>query len=659
MNKICLLPDEYKVLIKTFFIQLILFLIFRMLFVARYFSEFAKIPFIDILKSFFIGARFDISLISYSLIPIFIVNSLPFIGIVKNRISKFIVLSYAIIINSIFTFMIIVNLEFFGEFNSHLNLTAIEYFGTSAPIMSMIWGHYPIIRYFLLFLVIIFSLIFILYRVYFRIKPKTCNIFIRIISFLILGGFLFLGIRGRANEGVMRWGTAFFSEYNIINQTAQNPIHHFIKDYYYSTKSKKKGIGKNVQYFADNNEAIRRIKNQFSLEKNEFLSDDFPMYKFTDFSNKISLEKRYNIVIILMETFSAELVGCMGNEHNLTPEFDKLVQNGILFDNFYSAGIRSNRSFASTICSFPPIPGKSMVLMVEAQQKIPSIASILKERGYSTHFIYGGDTEFDNMRGFFKSKGVDHCIGDKDFDKKFINKWGALDGDLFDKSLDVIDKYSEKPFFSIIYTLTNHEPFDLPNIDFDKINIPNIDEKLLRNYNTFKYTDRELGRFIREFRKKDYFDNTIFLIFGDHSKAYHHDLSFDYRKSHVPLLIYAPSILDSSGYINHKIVGQIDIAPTICSLLNLKTENSFFGHNIFASNKGSALIVNNSKFGFLQDDFYYSGKLGESGMLYKYKDFSGKDYSKQFPKIKKKLKEKAYSYLQSSYNLYKEKKIAE
>jgi phosphoglycerol transferase MdoB-like AlkP superfamily enzyme len=368
--------------------------------------------------------------------------------------------------------------------------------------------------------------------------------------------------------------------------------------------------------------------------------------------------KDYNVVFILIETFAAELTGCLGGPNNLTPNFDKYAKQGILFDRFYTNGQRSNRAISATNCSYAGVPGKCIMLRPQGQQNIPSLPSILKERGYSTHFYYGGDVNFDNMKGFLRSKGVDNFLGDKDFDdSKFINKWGALDGDLFDRSLAELDKTS-KPFYAMIYTLTNHEPFDIPKVDFPRVTDDNVDSKLLGNYNTMRYTDFVLGKFIEDMKQKEYFDKTIFVILGDHSKSYHHDLEFDYRKSHTPLLIYAPSIIDST-YVNSNLTSQIDLAPTICDLLNLNIENSFMGQSVFAQNKKNWVLINrNRRFGFLMDDFYISGKFGVKTTLHRYNDFSGNDLSQEFPGVKQKLLKHMYGISQTANSLYLQKRIS-
>ena len=650
--------ETTKTMLKIFAIQLFFFALYRLFFIVRYQHEFVGIPIQTILKSFFYGMKTDIAVISYFLVPLYLLAHIPKFGIESKSILKKISFIYYMIANVFVTFLIFVNLEFFTEYNSHLNYTSIEYLDTVAPIMDMIWGEYPIIRY-SIFIIILAIIQYVIFKfIFIKTRKINTNPISRVITFILGIGLLFLGIRGGANEGVMRWGNAYYCEYNIANQASLNPIYNLSKDIYYANQMKKRGISIENNYFEDDQDAYKHFQKFAFSKKDSLIDENYPLYRYSDFSDGEN-PKDYNVFVILLETFSAELTSCLGGKYDLTPNFDKLAKEGILFDRFYTNGQRSNRAISSTSCSYSGVAGKCIMLRPQGQQFIPSIPSILKKREYSTHFFYGGDVNFDNMKGFLRSKGVDHFIGDTDFDKStFINKWGALDGDLFDRSIAELDK-AAKPFFAMAFTLTNHEPFDLPDTDFPRIEVDGIDEKLLKNYNTFRYTDDELGKFIEKMKTKDYFDKTIFIILGDHSKSYHHDLTFDYRKSHVPMLIYAPAILDSVGYIDSKFTSQIDIAPTICDLMDIKTENSFMGRSVFDQDRKGWVVINrNRNFGFLEDDFYLHGKYGKGTKLYKFNDFSGKDVSKEYPGIKEKLLRDFYGVTQTANSLYLKKRIA-
>jgi phosphoglycerol transferase MdoB-like AlkP superfamily enzyme len=486
------------------------------------------------------------------------------------------------------------------------------------------------------------------------VKAPKISVIKRIILYPFLLAILFIGIRGGVSLGIMDWGEAFFSQYNIVNQATLNPIFNFTKDLYYI---KKNNDVEKFHYFKNPKESLDLTKKiLISNDENATFHDSkYPLYRTT---KHLGSEKKYNIVIILMESFTAEYVGCLGNKLNLSPNFDRLAKNGVLFTNFYSAGQRTNAAISSTLCSYIPLSGHSLMVRVEGQQKIPSIASILKNKGYSTLFIYGGDTKFDNMEGFLIPKGFDRVLNQYDFPQNLVlNKWGIPDENVFDRMALEIDNLNKqnKSFMTMMLTITNHPPYTVPNINFGKIKTgSDLDD----SYNTFKYSDYALGKFFEKISKKNYFENTIFVILGDHAQTLHHELEFDYRKSFVPCLIYAPKILKPQ--VIDKLCGQIDIAPTIFTILNMTNENAFCGKNMLKPKNlenDFAIILSGSDMGYLKNGFFYHTKVGTNNSnLYKYNDFSGTNYKEQ--DIFKNMEREAYALEETTYSLFKSRKIS-
>ncbi|PID28243.1 MAG: hypothetical protein CSB55_05440 [Candidatus Cloacimonadota bacterium] len=658
MNKIKMTLKLFKPskLEKGFFSLFLLMTIFltvyRLLFFIKYKPEFAGVELNVILKAFFLGLRFDVSILGFILAPVVLFGSMPWIGLEFHRFSRRFWATFSALFFGAVTIGHIVNLEFFKEYNSHLNFTAIEYANNGGLIVYTIWRESPVIRYILLAAAFIFIFTFLQNKIFKSIKFDSWRIPGRIFYFILTGGLLFLGIRGRTKEGVMNWGLAFFSSDNMVNQLTLNPIYNLSKDIYYTQKNKRHDIKNKLQYFKSNREAIDFTVKEIVAPTDSLIDPEYPFYRMTDFGE----EKQYNVVVLLMETMSAELTGILGGKHNLTPNFDRLSKEGILFNNFYTNGQRSNRAVSSSMCSYPVLAGKSILLQIEGQQPMPSVPGILKKRGYSTTFLYGGDISFDNMKGFLRSKGVDNFISEEDFPHKYkLNKWGVPDHLVFDRLLEVMDNSIGKPFFAMLFSLTNHEPFDVPdNIDFGHID---TGEPLNKHYNTFKYTDWAIGRFFEEVKKRDYFKNTIFVIFGDHGKSYHHDLAFDYRISHVPCLWYAPEIIGSSP-VNERLSSQIDIAPSLFSLLGGKFPHSFFGRNMLKEPAEPVVITKYSQMGIIEDSLYYYAKIGEPGKLAKYNKFPAEDISLLHKEKLKEMRKYLYGISQAAYDVYKSKKIA-
>ncbi len=634
-----------------YLINILFFLLFRLLFVIKFNSLFSNISLLEIFKAFLMGLKTDVNIVSYLITPFFLFGIVPLI-VIKNDIiiRKIITYIYGFFTIVLFSFFI-VNLEFFAEYNSHLNFTAIEYLNRADMIWFMVLAEYPIFKYLFLFLIVSGLYLFFLKKVInFRFYNHKSIIF-DFIYFLIASALLFLTIRGSTGVSQINWGDVYFSRHNIINQTALNPIYNLYRDIYYTNINKQNKLEEKIAVYKDINRAIKYSQDLVLESGDSLIDSDYPLYK----KNKIiGEEKRYNVVIILLEEFSAELVGAFGNKLGLTPRFDEIAKNGLLFTNFFSNGQRTNKGLSATMISFPPLVGKSLMVQTEGQQKIVSLASILKKRGYRTSFLYGGDIYYDNMKGFFVEKGVDKFVSIKDFAKnKILNKWGVADGAVFEELLNEFD--GKKPFFSLVLSLTNHPPYTVPHRDYGQVT---TGSDLDANYNTFKYVDYELGKFFDEAKKKDGFKTTLFIILGDHSKTFHHDLPFDYRKSYVPALFYAPHLI--KPFVNNKISSQMDIAPTILDLLNISEYNSFWGRSMIKEKSPTdyALIVRNLKYGLIQNGFYLTGDFGGDANLYKMWEFPPVDYQKEFPDLLSELKQKVYLIEQTAFHLYKMRKIS-
>lgn len=649
LNRYFFPPFSVIFFVKLFIIHLFIFAIFRSIFIIKFLDQFNSIPFSEIIISFFKGIKTDSNIISYIIAPFFLISVLPYIQSLK--IVKKIFLNIIALLFSIIFFLMGINLEFFTEYNSHLNYTAIEYLNSLDLIIFMAFKEYHLATYLIIFSLILGIYFYLLNKI--KIKKVKSTLISNIIYIPICLFLLFFFIRGSLNQSQINWGNAYFSQYNMVNQASLNPIYNFYRDIYYTSIQRRDKLEEKISYYSNFNTALNIVKNM-TLNKNEtFIDENYPLYKKT--INQ-SDEKKYNVVIILMEEFSAEFVGAFGNKLGLTPNFDKLASQGILFTNFFSNGQRTNKGLSATITSYPPLVGSSMMVLTKGQQKIVTLPKILKDNGYSTSFIYGGDVNYDNMKGFLVEKGVDKIISESDFENsKKLNKWGVADGEIFNKLLDIFDENEGKPFFSIVLTLTNHPPYTVPFYDYGKVS---TGSPLDNNYNTFKYVDYELGKFFNNVQSKKDFKKTIFVILGDHSKTLHHDLSFDYRKSFVPCLYYAPNILDPKKV--DKIVSQIDIAPTLLKLLGLSYSSTFWGKDMLTpkSEKDYALIVRNLKYGFIQNGFYLTGEFKGENNLYKLWEFPLVDYSIELDKTHKNLAKKVFAIEQVAYTLYNQRRIA-
>ncbi len=257
-------------------------------------------------------------------------------------------------------------------------------------------------------------------------------------------------------------------------------------------------------------EILSTVKKAQQRPLSDYISNEIPILTYNEATYK---GKPKNIVIILEESLGAQFIGVLGGKP-LSPEFDKLAQEGWLFENIYATGTRSVRGIEAVITGFTPTPARSTVKLAKSQRNFFTIAELLRRKGYETSFIYGGEKHFDNMASFFYGNGFKTIIDEKDYSNPdFIGTWGVSDEDLFKKADSLFKQWNkqDKPFFSLVFSSSNHDPFEFPDGKialYDK-------EKQTRN-NAAKYADYAIGQFFKLAKNSDYWKNTIFLVIADH-----------------------------------------------------------------------------------------------------------------------------------------------
>lgn len=285
-------------------------------------------------------------------------------------------------------------------------------------------------------------------------------------------------------------------------------------------------------------------------------------------------EARLNVVLVSVESLSAEFLGVFGNTRGLSPNLDRLAREGMLFTRLYATGTRTVRGLEALTLSIPPTPGHSIVKRPD-NSHLFSIGEVFKSKGYEPLYIYGGYGYFDNMNAFFGGNG--YTVVDRTALKPeeihFENIWGVADEDLFSLALRELDQRgaAHRPFFAHIMTTSNHRPFTYPQ---GRIDIPS---KSGRDGGV-KYTDFAIGQFIDQARQRPWFKDTVFVIVADHTHNGRGKQELPIRNYHIPMIIYAP------GHIQPRrvdtIASQIDVAPTVLGLLGMSYRSRFFGQDI-------------------------------------------------------------------------------
>ncbi|GAA3526828.1 LTA synthase family protein [Zobellella aerophila] len=328
----------------------------------------------------------------------------------------------------------------------------------------------------------------------------------------------------------------------------------------------------------------------------DYVSDELPTLTV----NRASYRGRpKNLVIILEESLGAQFVGALGGKP-LTPNLDRLAQEGWMFEQLYATGTRSVRGIEAVITGFTPTPARAVVKLDKSQTGFFTIARLLKNKGYRTGFIYGGESHFDNMASFFLGNGFEHIIDQDDYrDPAFTGSWGVSDEDLLSRAHQEFQRQhaSGQPFFSLVFSSSNHDPFEFPDGRIELYDHP----KNTRN-NAAKYADYTLGKFFSQARAADYWQDTVFLVVADHdSRVYGAEL-VPVEHFRIPGVILGEGI---TAQRDTRLVSQIDLAPTLLSLIGIDSENPMLGRDLTQVGddyQGRALMQYDKNFALLKGD---------------------------------------------------------
>jgi len=309
-------------------------------------------------------------------------------------------------------------------------------------------------------------------------------------------------------------------------------------------------------------------------------------------------EKRLNVIMVSVESLSADYLGIFGNAGGYTPQLDSLSKLSLLFTNLYATGTRTVRGLEALSLCVPPTPGQSIVRRPN-NDDLFTIGSVFEEKGYESRYIYGGYGQFDNMNNYFSGNGYEVTdrggLSDEEID--YENIWGVADENLFTLAQREIDKTiaSGKNVFAQVMTTSNHRPFTYPE---GRIDIPSHTGR----EGAVKYTDYAIGRFIRECSKKPWFENTLFVIVADHCSGSAGTTNLPVDKYHIPMMIYSPAHVEP-GKIE-RMMSQIDIGPTVFGMLNFSYTSKFYGYDMNKLEPGRerAFISTYQLLGFIRND---------------------------------------------------------
>ncbi|WP_439182872.1 LTA synthase family protein [Carboxylicivirga taeanensis] len=566
-------------IVRLFAFWMVLFTVLRGLFVLFNYSYAHEAPATSILQAFLIGLRLDSSFTGY-LVALAVLSQILSLLLTQRYCFKCIdYLSMPLI--GFVSIMLLSDINLFSYWGRHIDLEALGFLKTPDIIMaSLKW--YEVALFCLVVLAVVSGFV-MLYRYFVRTKPQGESVnslslkklVVSLPIVLFTGAFLIVPIRGSFGVAPINTGVAYFSSHGFANQTAINPLWNL-------AYSLKRVDATKIEYYYMPDDKANEVFNKMMQESGQYpslLNDEQP-----------------NVVVILLESFAAHVIESLGGAP-VTPQFNDLVSQGVLFTDIYAAANRSDKGLVAALAGYQVLPSYSIIRFPEKTSSLPFLPQKLKQAGYNDlSYLYGGDIKFKNMNSFVKQAGFDEVISIDDFPMEYQGKkWGVHDQYVFDRLLDEMET-SKAPYFKFFFTLSSHEPFLVP-----------MERKHKDDYhNSIAYTDQCLGQFFDEVKQRGLWDNTLFILIADHGVSGPQKLSVEQPNFfHIPMLWTGGALAVKDTTIN-KIGSQTDMAKTLLSQLNIKAEDMLFSKNILdeASHSFAFYVIPSHGMALVEEDKY-------------------------------------------------------
>jgi len=520
----------------------------------------------NLLGILLLGWFYDLANAAYFSIPIVL-----YLWLVPERLFRKIWHRYVLyFIYFAFTFLLIFDAVaewfFWDEFNTRFNFIAVDYLVYTTEVVGNIYQSYPMGWIILGISLASFAILYwirpwieatCLNPVVFKQRTKLAALY----TLFPLGAFFFVSSK-----------LHHFSDNAYANELSGNGMYELFSAY----RNNELDFDQFYQQPTGEN-SVAALHQLIRTPETTFIHPDQQSIERKIANPRV--EQKLNVVLITVESLSADFLGKFGNTDHLTPFLDSLADHSLLFTNLYATGTRTVRGLEATSICIPPLPGQSIVRRPE-NENLFSLATVFNSKGYESKFIYGGYGYFDNMNYYFENNGYDvvdrSALDDSEID--YENIWGVADENLFELAIREIDRSTaDQPVFAHIMTTSNHRPYTYPD---GRIDIPSHTGRS----GSVKYTDYAIGQFIKHAATKKWFDQTVFVILADHCASSAGKTELPVGKYHIPMLIYAPSHVEPG--VMDRLMSQIDVGPTVLGLLNFSYTSKFFGYDMFKLEAG-------------------------------------------------------------------------
>lgn len=598
-----------------YFVLLLTFsAVFRFILLVLEWNQLSTIPSGEatglMLQSFVCGMRFDTVIVSYMIVMpmlIFYAWHRRLLSFSAARTMASIVLVLAFIaVAAIYC----LDLAYFTYNGTRITMAIFQWNANAGIIISMIWQD---MQYLVLLLSLIGMVVWFGFYCWKQMgKHKHTSMesmprYIELAAGIVLVFLLVSGMRGSMFSGPIREGDATISQYQFPNQLALNPAFVLYRDMRNSVDLMEDSLALNRSkvYLGGGKLSVSPIARSV-------VGSDTP--------------RRLNVVVVLMESMTANNMAYFGNSNGLTPVLDTLAKQSLFFENAYSAGIHTNNGIFTTLFSYPSF-WRLRPLSAVRINEFTGFSGVLSKNGYRCSFLTTQDASFDNISLFMPYNHFDTVISQDNYSKKqIVNTFGVPDHVQFDKAIEFLDKQSavDKPFFSCILTASNHPPIVIPRED-------GFAPKQARpELGVIEYADWSIGRFLAQARKTEWFVNTIFVFVADHgAKSYPSAYDVVLPFNHIPILIYCPALIKPSVYSAP--AGQIDIFPTVMGILGLPYVNNTFGVDLLREQRPYIYFSADDKIACIDREYVYIFRKSESESLYRYRTGDLTDYLSALP----------------------------
>ena len=540
------------------------------------------------------------------------------------------------------------NIPYFEYFFKIINSSIFNWFGYAGTTAGMIVGessyYFPIflgVASIVLFGFVVNKLAMVFYkRSVERTLPYTLKNFVaNVVIGAVLSGLCVFGIRGRTGYNPIKVSQAYYCTDPFLNQLGVNPVFNLLTSYLDDRRKENRLL--------DVMPVEEALATAQELLGREGIAEISPIARAVAGSEN---PQKKNIVFIFMESMSANLMGTFGNGKGLTPFLDSLAGESMLFTNIYSAGIHTNHGMYSTLFSFPTIMKRNAMKgsVIPVYSGFPTV---LEENGYSNMFFMTHESQYDNMNAFFRTNGFDEIYAQENYPKdKIANHFGVQDDFLYEFALPKLGGRAKAgaPFFAALLSISNHPPYVIP--DYFTPRSENMEDAIV------EYADWSIRKFFEQARNEGWFDNTIFVLMGDHGKLVGTpECEMPQSYNHVPLMIYGKGITPG---INDSFGGQIDVAPTLLGMLGIGYTQNNFGVDLLRERRPCIFYTADNFIAArdLERVYIYSP---ETGQEFRYRYQGGKVSMEEDNDIYRMLKEYCFSMLQSAEYMVRQGKITD